>query len=156
MNKNTETTKNTATETKKVKINIDEMNTKMIDFLQSNAKEIYNLRTELKQGRNVVFFDTVESNATKSKTCNIWQQKSNAKIDFFIGRDTQLFAVAEKMTFKDALQKKMSKNEIMITLENFEAFTEFIQKVYKTEQKQTKQKTQSKKNTKKKEENKTA
>lgn len=155
-NKNTNATKttNAKTETKKVetkkveKVNIEKENATILEFINSLKTDIFATVKTDKQAREIIQIQFVE-NASVSQRAEIWVKKQRGYADMYIGRSTTLFASAEKMAHKDALQHKMSKNEIMLTFNSIDEIKALFNSVYAT-------KTVTKKNTKKKEEIKTA
>lgn len=145
-NKNTNTTKNTKTNTKKVetkkveKVNIEKENANILTFINSLKTDIFAVVKTDKQAREILQIQFVE-NANVSQRAEIWIKKQRNYADMYIGRATTLFASAEKIAHKDALQHKMSKNEIMLTFNNIDELKALFNSVYTT-----------KKNTKKKDE----
>lgn len=146
--KNTTATKTTATETKKVSRNIETENATILEFINSLKHDIFAIVKTDKQAREILQIQFVE-NATVSQRAEIWVKKQRGYVDMYIGRNTTLFANAEKLAYKDALQHKMSKNEIMLTFNSIDELKALFNSAYAT-------KTVTKKNTKKKEESKTA
>lgn len=147
----TKTTKNTKTETKKVtveKVNIEKENATILEFINSLKTDIFAVVKTDKQAREILQLQFVE-NANVSQRAEIWIKKQRGYADVYVGRSTTLFASAEKLAHKDALQHKMSKNEIMLTFNSIDELKTLFNSVYVT-------KTTTKKNTKKKEEIKTA
>jgi len=146
-NTKTSTTKtNTKTETKKVtveKVNIEKENAIVLDFINSLKTDIFAVVKTDKQAREILQIQFVE-NANVSQRAEIWIKKQRNYADMYIGRSTTLFASAEKLAYKDALQHKMSKNEIMLTFNSIDEIKALFNSVYAT-------KTTTKKNTKKKE-----
>ena len=144
--KTTNATKNTKTETKKVtveKVNIEKENATILDFINSLKTDIFAVVKTDKQAREILQIQFVE-NATVAQRAEIWIKKQRGYADMYIGRSTTLFASAEKLAHKDALQHKMSKNEIMLTFNSIDELKTLFNSVYST-------KTVTKKNTKKKE-----
>lgn len=132
------------TETKKVeKVNIEKENTTVLEFINSLKTDIFAVVKTDKQAREILQLQFVE-NANVSQRAEIWIKKQRGYADMYIGRNTMLFASAEKLAYKDALQHKMSKNEIMLTLNSIDELKALFNSVYAT-------KTVTKKNTKKKE-----
>lgn len=146
--KKNETKNATATETKKVTRNIETENATVLEFINSLKHDIFAVVKTDKQAREILQIQFVE-NATVAQRAEIWIKKSRGYADMYIGRSTTLFASAEKLAYKDALQHKMSKNEIMLTFNSIDELKALFNSVYAT-------KTATKKNTKKKEETKTA
>lgn len=149
-NTKTNTTKNTKTntktntkkvETKKVeKVNIEKENATILAFINSLKTDIFAVVKTDKQAREILQLQFVE-NANVSQRCEIWIKKQRGYADMYIGRSTTLFASAEKLAYKDALQHKMSKNEIMLTFNSIDEIKALFNSAYTT-----------KKNTKKKDE----
>lgn len=146
--KKNETKKATATEAKKVSRNIETENAMILDFINSLKHDIFATVKTDKQSREILQIQFVE-NASVSQRAEIWVKKQRGYADMYIGRNTTLFASAEKLAYKDALQHKMSKNEIMLTFNSIDELKALFDSTYTI-------KTVTKKNTKKKEETKTA
>lgn len=148
MKKNTNNvteTKNTKTETKKV--SIENENATILDFINSLKTDIFAVVKTDKQAREILQIQFVE-NANVSQRAEVWIKKSRGYADMYIGRSTTLFANAEKLAYKDALQHKMSKNEIMLTFNSIDELKALFESTYTI---QSTKKTTTKKNTKKKE-----
>lgn len=146
--KKNETKNATATETKKATRNIETENATVLEYINSLKHDIFAVVKTDKQAREILQIQFVE-NATVSQRAEIWIKKQRGYADMYIGRSTTLFASAEKLAYKDALQHKMSKNEIMLTFNSIDELKALFESVYAI-------KTVTKKNTKKKEETKTA
>lgn len=146
-NKNTNNATKTNTkkvETKKVeKVNIEKENATVLDFINSLKTDIFAVVKTDKQAREILQLQFVE-NANVSQRAEIWIKKQRGFADVYVGRSTTLFASAEKIAHKDALQHKMSKNEIMLTFNSIDELKALFNSAYAT-------KTATKKNTKKKE-----
>lgn len=144
------TTKNATKNTKKVetkkvtveKVNIEKENATILEFINSLKTDIFAIVKTDKQAREIIQIQFVE-NANVSQRAEIWIKKSRGYADMYIGRSTTLFASAEKLAHKDALQHKMSKNEIMLTFNSIDELKALFNSAYVT-------KTVTKKNTKKK------
>lgn len=130
---------------KTVSRNIEAENEKVLEFINSLKHDIFSIVKTDKQSREVLQLQFVE-NANVSQRAEIWIKKQRNYADMYIGRNTTLFANAEKLAYKDALQHKMSKNEIMLTFTTESELTDFIKSVYATN---TTKKATSKKSTKK-------
>jgi hypothetical protein len=141
--KKNETKKVTATETKKVSRNIETENATILEFINSLKHDIFAIVKTDKQAREILQLQFVE-NATVAQRAEIWVKKQRGYADMYIGRSTTLFASAEKLAYKDALQHKMSKNEIMLTFNSIDELKELFSSVYTTKT-VTKKKTTNKK-----------
>lgn len=118
-------------EVKKVTRNIEAENEKVLAHINSLKHDIFSIIKTDKQNREVLQLQFVE-NANVSQRAEIWIKKQRNYADMYIGRNTTLFANAEKLAYKDALQHKMSKNEIMLTFTTESEFIDFIKSVYAT------------------------
>lgn len=149
-NKNTKTTATAKTNTKKVetkkveKVNIEKENATILEFINSLKTDIFATVKTDKQAREIIQIQFVE-NANVSQRAEIWIKKQRNYADMYIGRSTTLFASAERLAHKDALEHKMSKNEIMLTFNSIDELKALFNSAYAT-----------KKNTKKKDETLTA
>lgn len=132
-------------EVKKVTRNIEAENEKVLEFINSLKHDIFSVIKTDKQNREVLQLQFVE-NANVSQRAEIWIKKQRGYADMYIGRNTTLFANAEKLAYKDALAHKMSKNEIMLTFSTIDELNSFISSVYATN---TTKKATAKKSTKK-------
>jgi len=132
-------------EVKKVTRNVEAENEKVLEFINSLKHDIFSIIKTDKQSREVLQLQFVE-NANVSQRAEIWVKKQRAYADMYIGRNTTLFANAEKLAYKDALQHKMSKNEIMLTFNTIDELNSFISSVYAVA---TTKKATSRKSTKK-------
>lgn len=132
-------------EVKKVTRNIEAENEKVLAHINSLKHDIFSIIKTDKQSREVLQLQFIE-NANVSQRAEIWIKKQRSYADIYIGRNTTLFANAEKLAYKDALQHKMSKNEIMLTFTTESELIDFLSSVYATN---TTKKATSKKSTKK-------
>jgi hypothetical protein len=130
---------------KTVSRNIETENEKVLAHINSLKHDIFSIIKTDKQSREVLQLQFVE-NANVSQRAEIWVKKQRAFADMYIGRNTTLFANAEKLAYKDALQHKMSKNEIMLTFNTVDELNSFFSSVYATN---TTKKATTKKSTKK-------
>lgn len=132
-------------EVKKVTRNIEAENEKVLAHINSLKHDIFSIIKTDKQSREVLQLQFVE-NANVSQRAEIWIKKQRNYADVYIGRNTTLFTNAEKLAYKDALQHKMSKNEIMLTFTTESELNDFFSSVYATN---TTKKATTKKSTKK-------
>lgn len=116
---------------KTVSRNIETENKKAIELLNSVKHDLHAIITTDKQNREIVQLQQIE-NANVSQRAEIWIKKQRSYADMYIGRNTTLFTNAEKLAYKDALQHKMSKNEIMLTFTTESELIDFIKSVYAT------------------------